>query len=130
MSLSDKIIKELKKIGFEPDPPDNTFVVYKGLDSDGEWTNVSLYFSDDDGKGKLDFGFWVEETVDETLRENLKVELNNVALGNKCGKPKEEEAEGGFWVYCTLTAKNDSVVEWLISAMEELERRAMFMINK
>ena len=131
MSISDKICRKLLKVGFEYDPPENTFVVYKALESGGEATMVMLYFSDDDGKGKLDFGFWIDGSVNKTLRNNLKVELHNVAVGNKCSDPEEvSDDEGGFWVFCTITVINDSIVDWVKSTMEELERRAMFIINK
>jgi hypothetical protein len=127
MSISDKIFSVLEKNGFERDS-ENPFVTYKGLESGGEWTNCSLYFCDDEGK--FDFGFWLESSVNQTLRNNLRVELHNVVDVNKCSDATVSPDEGGAWVYCTLNITNESIVDWLKSTMEELERRALFMINK
>ena len=130
MAVNDKIFRTLEKAGFGYDPPEDTSTIYKGLVSGGEWTNVSLYCWKDDANGRLDFGFFVGKSVDRTLRSNLRVELHNVAGVNKCSDAAESSDDDGFWVYCTLTVINSSIIDWIKSTMEELERRAMFMINK
>jgi hypothetical protein len=130
MAVSDKIFRALEKAGFEHDPPEDTSTIYKGLVSGGEWTNVSLYCWKDDDNGRVDFGYFVDKSVDRTLRSNLRVELHNVAGVSKCSDAAESSDDAGFWVYSTLTIINDSIVDWVKSTMEELERRALFTINK
>jgi hypothetical protein len=122
MNVSSKVFRALEKIGFEYDPPEDTSAVYKGLISGGEWTKISLYFAE-----ALNFGFYADQSVNKILLENLKVELHNV-VGKKCTDPVISDDEG-LWIYCTITVANDTTVDWIKSTMEELERRALFLIN-
>jgi hypothetical protein len=128
MNIDTKIQNALNsKLGFESDPDDPP-VSYKGLVPD----KISLYFvKERDGHGPL-IGYWIKGEVNDTLRKNLTVEMHNVVIGSYCNNPKEEyDEEGGcWWIWCDVTASNESVVDWLITAMEEVERRALFMINK
>jgi hypothetical protein len=127
MSVSDKIYRALEKKGFEPDPPEDTNLIYKVLTG-----SVSLYFQKEDEseseRGPW-MGLWVADTVSSTVRNNLKIEFHNAAIGGKCGDMREFQDEGGFWINCVITAVNDSVVNWVASTMEEAERRILFTIN-
>jgi hypothetical protein len=128
MSVSDKIYKTLEKNGFEPDPPENTDLIYKVLTN-----GISLYFqkeNEDESERGPWMGLWVADTVNSTARNNLKVELHNAATGSKCGDVREFPDEGGFWLNCVITAVDDSVVKWVASTMEEFERRVLFMVNR
>jgi hypothetical protein len=128
MSAKNKIFQELEKMGFDYLPGD-TSVIYRGLFSDGQWTNISLYSSLDDA-GNQHFGFYIAKTIDKRLQNNLKVELHNVVVGNKCTDPQELPGDGQCWIYCTLSVINDSTIDWLKASLQELERRALFLINK
>jgi hypothetical protein len=125
MSLSDKICKALIKNGFDYDPPENAHLIYKGLAN-----GVALYFEKEGDEGGPWMGFWVEGSVNSTLRDNLKTELHNTATGSKCGETGELPEDGGFWIYCPIIATDDSIVDWIVSTLEEVGRRALFMINK
>jgi hypothetical protein len=129
MNVDTKIFNALNtRLGFETDPDDPP-ATYKGLVPG----KISLYFvKARDGNGPQ-VGYWIKGEVNDTLRKNLTVEMNNVFLNSSyCNNPKTEydEAGGGWWIWCDITAANESVVEWLVTAMEEVERRALFMINK
>jgi hypothetical protein len=128
MSVSDKIYKALEKKGFEPDPPEDTNLIYKVLTN-----GISLYFqkeSDSDNERGPWIGLWVADTVSSTVRNNLKTEFHNAALGNRCGPMREFQDEGGFWINCVITAVDGSLVNWVASTMEEAERRILFMVNR
>jgi hypothetical protein len=113
------------KLGFEPDPKD-PLASYKDLVSD----KIRLYFAKArDGHGPV-VGYWIKDEINDTLRKNLTVELNNVVPCKYCNNPQENEEAGGWWIWCYITALNESVVDWIVIAMEEVERRALFMINK
>jgi hypothetical protein len=124
LSLSDKICSALEQKGFEYDPPENTNVIYKGLAN-----GVSLYFEKENDSGGPWMGLWVDASVSAHLRGNLKVEFHNATFGGKCGETKELPDEGGFWIYCPITAVNNSIVDWIISTLEEVGRRILFAID-
>jgi hypothetical protein len=128
MKVDTKIQNALNSsLRFESDPEDPP-ASYKGVVPG----KISLFFvKERDGHGPQ-IGYWIKGEVNDTLRKNLTVELNNAVSGKYCNNPKEEydEEEGCWWIWCEVTASNESVVDWLVTAMEEVERRALFMINK
>jgi hypothetical protein len=70
--------------------------------------------------------------VNKTLRNNLKVEFGNTLVGNrnKCGDIDESPSDNDIWIYCALVDTDDSIIDWVVTIMEEIERRALFAINR
>ncbi|MDR1867111.1 MAG: hypothetical protein LBQ77_02450 [Treponema sp.] len=127
MSVSGKILSALKtKLDFEKDR--DGAMMWKELIPD-----ISLFFQKENTRGDEGgpfVGFWIGDAISTTLRDNLKVELHNCFTGQKCSDVSIVKDEDGFWVACTITVLSDSVVDWIVTATEELERRAVFMINR
>lgn len=128
MKIDTKILRALQeRLGYEDDPNDQGWTP-KPLIAN----KIFLYFvKERDGHGP-NIGYWMKGDVNDGLRKNLTVELNNVVSGNRCSRAKEDhydEDGGGWWIYCDITVINDSIVDWLVTAMEEVERRALFTIN-
>jgi hypothetical protein len=124
MSVSDKIFRTLEKAGFEVDDDGR---LYKALIPN----KIALYFEKESDAGGPYLGIWMVQSISSTKRNNLKVELHNIALGKNCSDVCDEtDGDGGYWIWCEVTALNDSILDWIVSTMEELERRALFEINK
>ncbi|GMO70439.1 MAG: hypothetical protein Ta2A_19030 [Treponemataceae bacterium] len=121
MSLSDEVYTALNaKLGYAPDPADDTSATYKPLVPG----KIFLYFGkESEGEGPW-LGFWVHSEVSKYLRDCLKVELHNIAATtNKVSDIYDDDV----WVYGTIIT---GTVDWIVSTMEELERRAKFEIDK
>jgi hypothetical protein len=120
MSISDEIAAKLQeKLGY--DAPDDDGALFKELSKGKIW----LYFGKENNGGPW-MGFWIEKTAGEALRKNLTTELNNMVMGKNCG----DLTDDGVFVYYDIVSSNNSVVDWVVSAMEELERRAKWEIDR
>jgi hypothetical protein len=127
MSASDKIYNALGKNGFEPDPDDPP-ATYKSLVPD----KIYLYFVKERDGNAPQLGYLVSKVVNSTLRKNLKIEFSNCLVGTgKCSEVQEsaEDENGNFWIWCDITVLNDSIVDWILTMLNQVESRALFTIK-
>jgi hypothetical protein len=123
MSLSDKIFHALEKEKFEVEDDGR---LYKSLLTD----KVSLYFEKEGDAGGPYLGIWMVQSLNSTIRNNLKTELHNIVIGKDYSDVHDVVDGNDYWIWCDITAINDSIVDKVISTMVELGRRTLFTINQ
>jgi hypothetical protein len=125
MAIGDDIYEALNsKLGFAPDPVDDTSATYKTLVPGKIW----LYFGRGDKNEGPWYGFWIEGAINPTLRHNLGIELHN-DFSVDAGEVIDE----GVYVYRTLTSESVSasvIINSVVEAMKELENRAKRTIEQ
>ncbi|MDR2194109.1 MAG: hypothetical protein LBP19_06545 [Treponema sp.] len=128
MDIKDKICRVLKTLEFEPYTEEDNGLIFKGLIPD----EIALYFKKGNGNEVPCFGIWMEnEDWNTMLRDKLKDELQRCVCSNKYGKLEEVKIDKeGIWIYCTITDKSASVIDWIIAAAEELEHRGKYIIRR
>lgn len=124
--MTKEIAKELhKQLGFG-NKPDENGLYWKGLAAD----KMSLYFGDWKGNGTMVIGIYAEGKVSATLMDNLKVEFHNCISGKYCGDPILDKDDYSYDIHVDISLVNDSTLDWAVSAIGELERRANFTLTR
>jgi hypothetical protein len=143
MRFDTKILRAFQeRLGYEADPDDSGWT-FKALSAQKRWfkplvaQKIGLYFVKAREGHVPQIGFYVKGEVDDTLRKNLGIEMNNVTSnitnGRYCKSVKEayDESDDCWWGYCDITVEDEdeAVIDWLITVMKEVERRASFTLN-
>jgi hypothetical protein len=125
MAINDEIYDVLNaQHGFAPDPADDTTATYKVMVPGKIW----LYFGRGDENEGPWIGFWIEDSVNSVLRENLGVILHN-ELSLDAGEVLDE----GVYVYRTLNLTSVSasvIINSVVDAFKELERQTKRLIEQ
>jgi hypothetical protein len=125
MAIGDDIYEALNaKLGFAPDPVDDTSATYKTLVPGKVW----LYFGRGDENEGPWLGFWVEETISEWFRKGL-----GVILHNELSLDADKVIHDGVYIYRTLKLRSVSasvIINSVIETMNELERHTKKLINE
>jgi hypothetical protein len=124
MTFKGKIAAKLQeKLGFTE--PNEAGSVAKELLKD----KVTLFFylgNEDDEDDVPSLGFMVDKSAGKWLYENLDVELRNTLMDKYCGN---KQADGEEISYIIQVASSNTAVDWIVAATEELERRAIWVID-
>jgi hypothetical protein len=120
LSVSNEISSKLREI-LKFDATNDDGAMYKVCAEGKIW----LYFGKMN-KGGPWLGFWIDKSAGKKIRKKLKTELKNTVMGKNCRKLKDD----GKYVYYEIILSSNSAVDWVVSVMNELERRTKWVIEQ
>jgi hypothetical protein len=116
MSVSELVAEELNsKHGYAYENDDTT-ATFKEIIPNKIW----FYFGKEDENGGPYYGFWAEDTVSETTKNNLQTVLNGFAFHDD-GNVEEEGPVIYRTIEITSGADETTIVKGIIAKMKKLE---------
>jgi hypothetical protein len=91
--------------------------------------NIGLYFGDFENRGVMVIGIYAKGKVNTILIDNLTIEFYNCISNKYCDVPILEKDGNNYDIHADISLINASTVDWAVSAIGELERRANFTIT-